>query len=125
MAWKYLYTAKDSWIGATANLGAIGALYNLTMDTFEKYDMIFNGAVATRVMTSSPGRYSGEDNGWALSLLFPVLVEFDKSVVKYPSIKRYPGGASTDLIPNLRRPDDPMPQLKGATLPKGIGGGGG
>ena len=25
IAWKYLYTAKDSWLGAEANLGAIGA----------------------------------------------------------------------------------------------------
>jgi hypothetical protein len=32
IAWKYLYTAKDSWLGVEANLGAIGAAYNLTMD---------------------------------------------------------------------------------------------
>jgi len=32
IAWKYLYTAKDSWLGSEANLGAIGATYNLTMD---------------------------------------------------------------------------------------------
>ena len=32
IAWKYLYTAKDSWLGSEADLGAIGALYNLTMD---------------------------------------------------------------------------------------------
>jgi arylsulfatase A-like enzyme len=37
MAWKYIGTAKDSWLGAEANLGAIGALYNLTMDPYEKY----------------------------------------------------------------------------------------
>jgi arylsulfatase A-like enzyme len=28
IAWKYLYTAKDSWLGVTANLGAIGSIYN-------------------------------------------------------------------------------------------------
>ena len=39
-----MYTAKDSWLGATADLGAIGAMYNLTMDPYEKYDMTFNGA---------------------------------------------------------------------------------
>ena len=44
IAWKYLYTAKDSWLGPKPDLGAIGALYNLTMDPYEKYDMIFNGA---------------------------------------------------------------------------------
>ena len=69
IAWKYLYTAKDSWLGPTQNLGAIGALYNLTMDPYEKYDMIFNGAAPSRIMTTSPGRYAGQDNGWALSLV--------------------------------------------------------
>jgi len=54
VAWKYLYTAKDSWLGATADLGAIGAIYNLTMDPYEKYDMTFNGAASTRVLSSSP-----------------------------------------------------------------------
>jgi arylsulfatase A-like enzyme len=124
MAWKYLYTAKDSWLGPQANLGAIGALYNLTMDPFEKYDMIFNGAVATRGLTTSAGRYAGWDNGWALSLLEPVIVEFDQSVMKYPNIKRYPGGASNDLIPDLQHPDNPLPLLKGLKIPK-VGASGG
>ena len=35
MAWKYLWTAKDTWLGPEQNLGSIGALYNLTMDPFE------------------------------------------------------------------------------------------
>ena len=39
------------------------------MDPFEKYDMTFNGAVSTRMPTTSPGRYAGYDNGWVLSLL--------------------------------------------------------
>jgi hypothetical protein len=34
IAWKYLYTAKDSWLGSEADLGAIGATYNLTMDPY-------------------------------------------------------------------------------------------
>lgn len=123
IAWKYIYTAKDSWLGEMANLGAIGALYNLTMDPYEKYDMIFNGAAPTRVLTSSPGRYSGEDNGWVGGLIDPVLLEFDQSVMKYPNIKRYPGGASTDLIPNLQNPDNPLPLLKTQNLPpKHFGG---
>ena len=50
----------------TLNLGAIGSTYNLTMDPYEKYDMMFNGAVATRNPTTSPGRYAGMDNGWAI-----------------------------------------------------------
>lgn len=73
IAWKYVYTAKDSWLGSEANLGSIGALYNLTMDPYEKYDMIFNGASPTRTLTSSPGRYAGEDNGWVGGIIDPVL----------------------------------------------------
>jgi arylsulfatase len=30
-------------------------------------------------------------------LLEPVIVDFDKSIIKYPNIKRFPGGASNDL----------------------------
>jgi arylsulfatase len=125
IAWKYLYTAKDSWLGATADLGSIGAIYNLTMDPFEKYDMTFNGAAPARTLTSSPGRYSGEDNGWALSLLEPVIVEFDKSIIKYPNITRFVGGASNDLLPNLQHPDDPVPLLKNQIDKLHVQGGGG
>lgn len=112
IAWKYLYTAKDSWLGVEANLGAIGALYNLTMDPYEKYDMTFNGAAPYRVLSSSPGKYAGQDNGWVLSLISPVILAFDKSIIKYPNIKRVPGGASTDIKPNLQNPDNPVPLLK-------------
>jgi arylsulfatase len=124
IAWKYMWTAKDSWLGTTANLGAIGALYNLTMDPYEKYDMVFNRAAPARVLTSSPGKYSGEDNGWALSLIYPALLEFDQSIMKYPSIKRYPGGASNDLIPDLQHPDNPIPLLNPKKPPKAIPTGG-
>ena len=68
IAWKYLYTAKDTWLGPKQDLGAIGSIYCLTMDPYEKYDMTFNGAVSTRTPTTSPGRYAGYDNGWVASL---------------------------------------------------------
>jgi arylsulfatase len=125
IAWKYLYTAKDSWLGSEANLGAIGAIYNLTMDPYEKYDMTFNGAASTRVLSSSPGKYSGQDNGWALGLLEPVILDFDKSIIKYPNIQRSPGGASNDLVPNLQNPQNPLPVLKEQIEKVHIGGGGG
>ena len=65
IAWKYLWTAKDTWLGSEQNLGAIGAAYNLTMDPFEKYDMTFNGAVAARLPQPSAGG-NPQDNGWVL-----------------------------------------------------------
>jgi hypothetical protein len=36
--------------------------------------------------SSSPGKYAGQDNGWILSLIYPPLIEFDKSIIKYPNI---------------------------------------
>ncbi len=114
IAWKYLYTAKDSWLGVEANLGAIGALYNLTMDPYEKYDMTFNGAAPMRVMSSSPGKYAGQDNGWVGAIISPAIIEFDKSIMKYPNIRRYPGGAS----------NDPVPALKDSNEPRAFGNGG-
>jgi hypothetical protein len=121
IAWKYLYTAKDSWLGVTADLGSIGALYNLTMDPFEKYDMIFNGAASMRVLSSSPGKYAGQDNGWIGGAVAPVLLAFDESIMKFPSITRFPGGASTDMIPNLQDPTNPVPALKDLPPPPPIG----
>ena len=111
IAWKYLYTAKDTWLGPKADLGAIGATYNLTMDPYEKYDMTFNGAVSTRLPTTSPGRYAGYDNGWVVSLMYIPLTEFDKSIVDFPNIKRFPGGASNDMSPNLQDPANPLPLM--------------
>jgi arylsulfatase len=123
IAWKFLWTAKDSWLGSEQNLGSIPAVYNLTMDPYEKYDMIFNGADSTRIMTTSPGRYAGQDNGWTAALFSMALVDFDKTIMKYPNIKRSPGGASNDLIPDLQHPDNPVPALDPNNMPKGVGGG--
>jgi len=128
IAWKYLYTARDSWLGVNADLGAIGATYNLTMDPYEKYDMTFNGAAPTTVQQASPGKYAGQDNGWVLALISPVMIEFDKSVMKFPNIRRFVGGASTDLRPNLQDPSDPVPllrkQIENGQLAPVQGGGG-
>ena len=59
IAWKYLYTPRTPGSVRSRTLGAIGSIYNLTMDPYEKYDMMFNGAVRTRLPTTSPGRYAG------------------------------------------------------------------
>ena len=39
------------------------------------------------------------------------MIEFDKSIMKYPNIKRFPGGASNDLRPNLQDPANPVPVM--------------
>jgi hypothetical protein len=79
------------------------------MDPYEKYDMTFNGAASTRTTTTSPGRYAGYDNGWVVSLMYIPLEEFDESIVGFPNIKRFPGGASNDFSPNLQDPANPVP----------------
>ena len=98
-----LMTDDTGW----KNLGAIGAVYNLTMDPFEKYDMTFNGAVDARLAQPSPGKYAGQDNGWVLALIFPVVMEFNKSIVDYPSIKRSPGGSLERLEAQSSEPGQP------------------
>jgi hypothetical protein len=87
----------------------------------EKYDMIFNGAAPMRALSTSPGKYSGQDNGWTAGLFSAVLADFDKSIMKYPSIQRFPGGASNDLIPDLQHPKNPVPALDPNNMPKAIG----
>lgn len=47
---------------------------------------------------------------------------FNKSIVKYPSIARFPGGASNDLLPNLQHPENPLPLLGDLDkVPKSVG----
>ena len=70
------------------------------------------------------GKYAGQDNAWALALLEPVILDFDKSIMKYPNIKRFPGGVSNDLVPDLQHPDNPLPLLKDQPEPHVQGGGG-
>jgi arylsulfatase len=78
----------------------------------------------TRNPTTSPGRYSGMDNGWVSSLVGIPLTEFNKSIIKYPNIERFPGGASNDLKPNLQNPKIPLP-YDPIKLPKTVGSGSG
>jgi hypothetical protein len=41
----------------------------------------------------------------------PLSLEFDKSIVDFPNIKRFPGGASSDMNPNLQNPANPLPLM--------------
>jgi arylsulfatase len=91
------------------------------MDPFERYDMIFNGAEGEmNGLRTSPGRYAGEDNGWSAALFSAALMQFDQSIIKYPSIQRYPGGASNDLIPDLQHPKNPLPLVDPNKMPTAV-----
>ena len=46
-----------------------------------------------------------------MSLVYIPLMEFDKSIVDFPNIKRFPGGASNDMSPNLQDPANPLPLM--------------
>jgi arylsulfatase len=35
----------------------------------------------------------------------------DRSVVDFPNIKRFPGGASNDILPHLQNPANPVPLM--------------
>ncbi|MGZ6028679.1 MAG: hypothetical protein ACXWK5_04590 [Myxococcaceae bacterium] len=59
-----------------------------------------------------------------MSLVYPVLIEFDKTIMKFPNIKRFPGGASDDLRPNLQNPANPVPALDLKKPPRVKAGGG-
>lgn len=43
--------------------------------------------------------------------MYEVMMGFNQSIVKYPSIAHFPGGASNDLVPNLANPKNPIPIL--------------
>ena len=112
IAWKYLIPPRTPGSVQSRISAPSARSTNLTMDPYEKYDMTFNGAVSTRLPTTSPGRYAGYDNGWACRSLISVpQMEFDKSIVDFPNIKRFPGGASNDMVPNLQDPANPLPLM--------------
>jgi arylsulfatase A-like enzyme len=110
--WKFVFTAKDAWLGPELKLGSIPAVYNLQMDPGEQYDMIFNGAAPRElaIIATSPGRYSGSDNAWSVGYATSIVNAFTESVKKYPNIPTIPSGASIGadlpefILPNLVAP---------------------
>jgi arylsulfatase len=105
--WKFMWTAKDTWLGPKMDLGGLCAMYNLQMDPGENYDMIFNGAAMTRGdFKTSPGRYAGADNGWAYAYANIIVNDFKATIDKYPNMKMIPATASLGSdLPQFIRPD--------------------
>ena len=83
--------------------------------------MLFNGGMASRLPKTLAGSMGGHGQWLGPVLTQGALGEFDKSIVDFPGIRRFPGGASTDMIPNLQDPENPVPNMDlekaAATLP--------
>ena len=96
---KALYTAKDTWLGADKTLRA-PAFYDLFWDPGEQYDIAFNGAAPTGGNQTSPGRYSGADNGWVGMKIVPVLLKFFEELKTHPNVPYTPAGEGLkEIIP--------------------------
>ena len=106
--WKFMFTAKDAWLGPDMELGGIPAVYNLQMDPGEQYDMTFNGA-APRIagqISTSPGRYAGFDNGWSLGYMTAIVNQFNETLKKYPNIETILATASIGAdLPKFSKPN--------------------
>ncbi len=95
---KMLFTCKDTWMGPELNL-TFPSIYDLWQDPGENYDLVFNGAAPTRGdLKTSPGRYSGQDNGWMAIKVNPPLIQFLEEFKKYPNIPYQPWGASLGKV---------------------------
>ena len=124
IAWKFVWTAKDTWLGPNLDTGSIPAVYNLTMDPFEKYDMVFNGAAPDRAFANSPGKYAGQDNGWATCTVQPGagrVRQVDHEVSQHQAV---PGRCVERSDSESSNPENPVPALDPNNMPKTIPGGG-
>ena len=110
---KVLFTAKDTWLGPELNLD-FPAIYNLYWDPGENYDVMFRGAAPTRGdLRTSPGRYSGEDHGWAVSLFQPYMEQFFGELAMYPNRPTIPSaGSMNQLVREVNNPPGMQRLLK-------------
>jgi arylsulfatase A-like enzyme len=105
--YKFLFTAKDTWLGPSMPLTSAPAMYNLFWDPGEQFDSLFNGAMpnAGQVQTS-PGRFSGADHGWTLSMFMtPALSQHFEEIAQYPNIPSKINGGPFYEIPEDNRPE--------------------
>jgi arylsulfatase len=97
---KALWTAKDTWLGPDLFMKA-PAVYDLLWDPGEQYDILFNGAAPTRGdLKSSPGRFSGSDNGWIALYVGGAAAQFFEELKRFPNVPYKPYGPGfTEMIP--------------------------
>jgi arylsulfatase A-like enzyme len=104
--YKFLFTAKDGWLGPSLPLTSAPAMYNLLWDPAEQYDITFNGAAPTHGdLRTSPGRFAGPDHGWAITnYMTPALIPHFEEIAKYPNKKSLLNGGPFFMIPMENRP---------------------
>jgi hypothetical protein len=104
--YKFMFTAKDTWLGPSMPLTSAPAMYNLLWDPAEQYDITFNGAAPTRGdLKTSPGRFSGPDHGWAIGgYMLPRLFPHVEEIAKIPHKKSAIKGGPFFQIPPENRP---------------------
>jgi hypothetical protein len=57
-------------------------------------------------ITTSPGRYSGSDNGWAAGYMTSIVNQFNETLKKYPNIATIPASASIGAdLPVFTKPN--------------------
>ena len=105
--YKFMFTAKDTWLGPTMALTSAPAVYNLFWDPGEQFDVLFNGAMPTAgELKTSPGRFAGADHGWTVSMLMtPAMQAHFEEMAKYPNIPSKIDGGPFYQIPQEHRPD--------------------
>jgi arylsulfatase A-like enzyme len=104
--YKFLFTAKDTWLGPSLPLTSAPSMYNLFWDPGEQYDAVFNGAMPTAgEVQTSPGRFSGADHGWTLTMFMtPALTQHFEEIAKYPNKPSLIDGGPYYQIPEENRP---------------------
>ncbi|WP_162946594.1 arylsulfatase [Chitinophaga barathri] len=104
--YKFMFTAKDSWLGPSMPLTSAPAVYNLLWDPAEQYDILFNGAAPSTGIKTSAGRFAGPDHGWTLTMIMnPVLMPHFAELKKFPHIKSLIGGGPYHMIPDENKPN--------------------
>jgi len=95
--YKMLFTTKDTWLGPERPM-KLGALYNLWWDPGNSTTSYSTALHPQEAVNPSPGRYSGQDNGWIALYINPVLIDFFDELKKYPNKSYLPWGEGLKKI---------------------------
>ena len=121
IAWKYLWTAKDTWLGPSRTSAGSAPSTIPHHGPFSRNMTWFS----SRMPMQSPGKYAGQDNGWVFAVIVPTVMEFNKSIVDYPSIARVRWRRlESTWRPDFQSPDNPVPLLDMKHPPNVKAGGG-